>query len=62
SGVKGMILAAQGEAFDQENVMDENRKVTWFRSTDGKERGRKFVLHGSNMESVGRRCENINYG
>ncbi|GJR15331.1 retrovirus-related pol polyprotein from transposon TNT 1-94 [Tanacetum coccineum] len=23
SGVKGMILAAQGEAFDQENVMDE---------------------------------------
>ncbi|GJY37692.1 putative reverse transcriptase domain-containing protein [Tanacetum coccineum] len=23
SGVKGMILAAQGEAFDQENIMDE---------------------------------------
>ncbi|GJT35811.1 putative reverse transcriptase domain-containing protein [Tanacetum coccineum] len=50
SGVKGMILTAQREAFDQENVM--NGEVTWVRSIDGKEEGRKLLLHGSNMDKM----------
>ncbi|GJY49350.1 putative reverse transcriptase domain-containing protein [Tanacetum coccineum] len=60
SGVKGMILAAQGEAFEQENVLAE-RLYGLDRQMERK--GDKFfLLDGSNMGSVGRRCENNNYG
>ncbi|GKA78061.1 putative reverse transcriptase domain-containing protein [Tanacetum coccineum] len=48
---QGILLAAQGEAFKQRTTV----KGTWFRSTDGKERRRKFVLYGSNMGSVSKR-------
>ncbi|GJZ74894.1 hypothetical protein Tco_0639359 [Tanacetum coccineum] len=45
SGVKEMTLAAQSEAFKQENVL-----------ADGKKRRREFVLYGSNLGSIGRKC------
>nr|GFB68237.1 putative reverse transcriptase domain-containing protein [Tanacetum cinerariifolium] len=32
------------------------RKATWFISTDGKKKRREFVLYGSNLGSVGRKC------
>ncbi|GKB40278.1 putative reverse transcriptase domain-containing protein [Tanacetum coccineum] len=35
SGVKGMILAAQGEAFNQENVLDERSPVLWAEIGEG---------------------------
>ncbi|GKA16182.1 putative reverse transcriptase domain-containing protein [Tanacetum coccineum] len=60
SRVKGMILAAQGEAFEQENVLAE-RLYGLDRQMERKG-DESFLLHGSNMGSVGRRCENSNYG
>ncbi|GJZ75568.1 putative reverse transcriptase domain-containing protein [Tanacetum coccineum] len=43
SGVRGMILASQSEAFKQENILA--KKATWFRSTYGKEGRREYSIH-----------------
>ncbi|GJX79260.1 putative reverse transcriptase domain-containing protein, partial [Tanacetum coccineum] len=55
SGVRGMILASQNKAFKQENVLA--KKATWFRSTDGKEGRREFILYRMYMGPVSRRSK-----
>ncbi|GJY11913.1 putative reverse transcriptase domain-containing protein [Tanacetum coccineum] len=43
--------------FDQKELnYAPKEKATWFRSTDGKKRRREFVLYGSNLESIGGKC------
>ncbi|GJU84031.1 hypothetical protein Tco_1291577 [Tanacetum coccineum] len=42
------------EAYQAENVLAE--RLPWFRSTDGKKRRQEFVLYGSNLGSIGRKC------
>ncbi|GJX25821.1 hypothetical protein Tco_0232117 [Tanacetum coccineum] len=46
---KRKILAAQVRRSSKRNVI--RRRTTWFRSTDGKERRREFVLYGSNLDN-----------
>ncbi|GKB94015.1 putative reverse transcriptase domain-containing protein [Tanacetum coccineum] len=53
SGVKGMILAAQGEAFDQENIMDE-RLHGLDQQMKRKGDGSLYFME-SNIDSIGRR-------
>ncbi|GJR33565.1 hypothetical protein Tco_1209249 [Tanacetum coccineum] len=52
-GVKGMILAAQGEAFNQENILAE--RLHGLISNVKKEDG-NVVHYGSNMWFLSRRC------
>ncbi|GJT26603.1 hypothetical protein Tco_0906878 [Tanacetum coccineum] len=59
--VKYELSVEQEEAFQtlKNDLCDTpiNRiKATWFRATDGKKRRREFVLYGSNLGSIGRKC------
>ncbi|GJV23942.1 putative reverse transcriptase domain-containing protein [Tanacetum coccineum] len=54
--VRGMILAAQSEAFKQESVLAER---LWFRSTDGKKRRREFTDKVSSFSSYTRRFQDV---
>ncbi|GJS75857.1 putative reverse transcriptase domain-containing protein [Tanacetum coccineum] len=60
SGVKGLILAAQGEAFKDENVIAEG-----LNGTDQQMEKRedwKPILYGSHMGSISRWCKNQDHG
>ncbi|GKE17894.1 hypothetical protein Tco_1425471 [Tanacetum coccineum] len=51
--VRGMILAAQSEAFKQENVLVE--RLHGLEQQMERKRRREFVLYGSNLGSIGRK-------
>ncbi|GJS15869.1 hypothetical protein Tco_0410341 [Tanacetum coccineum] len=51
--VRGMILVAQSEAFKQENVLVER---LYGLDPRWKEKGREFVLYGSHLVIISRKC------